>query len=929
MTVEDQPVHVVYASDGSQLRYVFPFRILDVADLEVRIDGVLKTINTHYTVKGAGEPFGGEIALVSAAPRAAEIELRRNVRPLVQVINLTTFDGNPFAAIEQALDRIVMAIQELKASDAAATVSGSSSVVGDMEVDVSPGGLQQRLKASVFAIAAAQATELITERVLEATVNATSTVTASRLGPPPQELMSYGIHNAKSWVGKTPPSDGADLEVTTDQIYEAEVFAKSSVSNAILESGGGSPLATLVHTLTVHNLSASPVTTPLVEFGLPLAKGLVDTATETLEVRKADGVTAVTTQLECESTEHTDGSLNQASIMFEGDSLAGSGSQEYKVYAVSGSKDTTFRGGEGEADSIALITSQTNYRVICDIDGTQTWEARLNDLFLSGSKRLLRSGPVCRRWVVRGPLTRQGADHPTLWARFYVTLYADGTTITVFPQVINGYVTMVSRVIHDMEVLDGGNILKNWTNLTQIHHSIFNAVEGDGRPFWNSNEQDLFVELDTDTLQLTPSFMPYYDSSVIAPLMVPPSVASYVPGGRGDIRASWTQGGDRDDIGPLSEWSSRALIGQNWQISRRNTYNALSLCSVHIWAHEQSTYEIPIFRSGSWPDLGSVDRSNLWFGHDGPEDDDGGWRPDESHAPEILFYEASAGGQEWWHDLLAAYANWFIGEQDPGYGREDITIGGTTYQTTLLRGAYQQRAAAWMLRSFSNAAWAIPDNHPAKAYLRDMVTEEWAYLEAAMTTAFGSGGLIRDEARALGLYHPLGIFGSSGNALIAAPWQQAFQFFVTGNNWLRGYASTALVTQKGLAMGMGDPAAGGCGWVISTSKLYYRDALDPSIYANNWGECGFDGADIALPSPCPGSGFDMSPAYNVNNTNSYTEMQLGCAELAQYINALDGTTVVASADAVAAYIHANAGLRANIDPEDYADRPKFAVRNPL
>jgi lysophospholipase L1-like esterase len=69
------------SSTGNGVTTVFPytFKILAAADLEVTVDGVVKTLTTHYTVSGAGEPAGGNVTFVTAPADGTTVIRRRNM----------------------------------------------------------------------------------------------------------------------------------------------------------------------------------------------------------------------------------------------------------------------------------------------------------------------------------------------------------------------------------------------------------------------------------------------------------------------------------------------------------------------------------------------------------------------------------------------------------------------------------------------------------------------------------------------------------------------------------------------------------------------------------------------------------------------------------------------------------------------------------
>lgn len=79
-------------STGNGATTVFPysFRVLAVADLEVSVDGVVKTYPTDYSVSGVGSGSGGNVTFVVAPANGAEIIRRRNM----ELVRTTDYQDN-------------------------------------------------------------------------------------------------------------------------------------------------------------------------------------------------------------------------------------------------------------------------------------------------------------------------------------------------------------------------------------------------------------------------------------------------------------------------------------------------------------------------------------------------------------------------------------------------------------------------------------------------------------------------------------------------------------------------------------------------------------------------------------------------------------------------------------------------------------------
>lgn len=72
----------------------------------------LLSSGTHYSVTGAGDPVGGNVTTVTAYPSTHTITIAR-VTPRTQLLDLEYNDRLPAQLVEDALDKAMLAIQEL------------------------------------------------------------------------------------------------------------------------------------------------------------------------------------------------------------------------------------------------------------------------------------------------------------------------------------------------------------------------------------------------------------------------------------------------------------------------------------------------------------------------------------------------------------------------------------------------------------------------------------------------------------------------------------------------------------------------------------------------------------------------------------------------------------------------------------------------
>jgi len=118
MTVSGTTTKNSYSGNASTTAFAYGFKIFAVGDLEVVIRSAvgvetIKTINTHYSVSGAGVTAGGNVTF-GAAPAAGETVIIRRKLGLVQNTDYVENDSFPANSHEDALDRLTMITQQIQ-----------------------------------------------------------------------------------------------------------------------------------------------------------------------------------------------------------------------------------------------------------------------------------------------------------------------------------------------------------------------------------------------------------------------------------------------------------------------------------------------------------------------------------------------------------------------------------------------------------------------------------------------------------------------------------------------------------------------------------------------------------------------------------------------------------------------------------------------
>jgi hypothetical protein len=120
MTVSNVTNKMVYTGNSSTLIFPYTFKIYEDTDLEVKTiiiaSGVSTdlVLNTDYTVSGVGNPSGGNVTLLIAAPPNTVNIVIRRVLPLTQELDYIEADQFPAETHEEGLDRGIMIDQQMQ-----------------------------------------------------------------------------------------------------------------------------------------------------------------------------------------------------------------------------------------------------------------------------------------------------------------------------------------------------------------------------------------------------------------------------------------------------------------------------------------------------------------------------------------------------------------------------------------------------------------------------------------------------------------------------------------------------------------------------------------------------------------------------------------------------------------------------------------------
>jgi hypothetical protein len=121
--------------NGSNKVFTYSFEIAAKADLEVLVDAAVKVLDTDYTVSGVGNSGGGSVTFFTA-PASGTTVTRLRKQPAKQLSTYTANEAFPHTRIEDDLDKLWMAIQQVKEQLHRAMLLPKSSALVDQGMDV-------------------------------------------------------------------------------------------------------------------------------------------------------------------------------------------------------------------------------------------------------------------------------------------------------------------------------------------------------------------------------------------------------------------------------------------------------------------------------------------------------------------------------------------------------------------------------------------------------------------------------------------------------------------------------------------------------------------------------------------------------------------------------------------------------------------------
>jgi hypothetical protein len=114
LDVSDVTPRIAYEAAAGQDVFAVPFVFENEAHLDVYVNDVLKTLSTHYTTSGAGDPTGGSITLVTPSTLNDSVVIAR-VLTYELSIHIPTSGNLDIPAINLMFSSFTMMLQQLAA----------------------------------------------------------------------------------------------------------------------------------------------------------------------------------------------------------------------------------------------------------------------------------------------------------------------------------------------------------------------------------------------------------------------------------------------------------------------------------------------------------------------------------------------------------------------------------------------------------------------------------------------------------------------------------------------------------------------------------------------------------------------------------------------------------------------------------------------
>lgn len=641
-------------------------------------------------------------------------------------------------------------------------------------------------------------------------------------------------------VTGTTPSGGTTATVNTSSVdglvYGPEILQPQS-SNEVVG-------------LRIENNTGEASASDYMTLGQVFVQGDLPVGTELVAV--IDGV-EYAVQMDVKAT-YDDGSVKHAVLTIPTPPLD-----------AGGSVDVMLAKGEG-AVGVPLTVQDildSGYDLSVDVtiyndDGTtSTYSVSVADALLAAGADIETwlSGPLASEFTVEVDVA------PHLGIEFNIRVFADGDirTDVVFEN-DGAYEEGLRDITYDATITQGGEVMFQVTGLDHYRASRWHTE------VWSGNEEDLFAQIDVNYLMQTGA-IPTYDTSLGVSAAALQSNYNAMLGsdtgplGSATVTQNMPMTGGRQDIGILPNWTVQYLLTQDehaWDVMMANA-DASGSVPWHV-VDEATGDPIRIdLHTGLWiddRDTGSEALPSEFF-----QSSTGGWTVDTAHHPSLSYVPYLLTGDQYYLEELEDAAAYQIASAwDEHRGDAMIVVDDGTQQT---------RGTAWIIRTLSEIAFAIPDADPMKEYFETILNNNLDYLIQKYVV---DGAM--DAAGELEGYFDIHMSREPGNI---SPWQQEYVVLALQAAFDRGYEQSAILLEWTLGFQTGRFLSPDFDPMLATA--YRFNVFDGSTGEkfSTWGEAfdvmfpDYTGSSDMMPgSPGYGAGYIASALASLSALISVT-----------------------------------------------------------
>ncbi len=509
--------------------------------------------------------------------------------------------------------------------------------------------------------------------------------------------------------------------------------------------------------VSVHNHQATASAAP-VTFGHLFQQGDVPSG-KTVLLTTLAGVT-IPTQAE-HKTHYSDGSLKHGILTADLPEIAAKSATTFLLIETNGTHNQS-----NLLSTNDLLTTGFQATIkITERDTGKSYFGYARDMLNQPSGTWQNNSQVAE-WHGGSPLTdSSGNPHPHLAGYFDVRYYQDGTTRTSF-NLENGwtYESDPRNYNYDVELTVNGqavyqqNDLVHYTHARwrkvgweqngsikqrnwQVKYDIAYLIKTGAVPNYDlqllgkidrwalDKEKDKWLETNTDSETHTMGDGITVRSNV--------AISRWQPMGRGPIYPRMGTAGERDDFGPLPNWTSRYLLSQDYYAYKVTMGAGETAGSFPVHYRDKSTLNhlsgikyprVTHLSALSYDQKHQPSATCKLQGEDNSSADRRCKTPfiaDVAHQPSLAFVPYLISGDRYFLDEMQFWANFNYQAANPEY---------RSYEAASLR-SNETRGVAWSMRNLAQTAYSLPDDSPEitpsgktlKAYFTDMLNDNLSW----------------------------------------------------------------------------------------------------------------------------------------------------------------------------------------------------------